>query len=509
MDGLGGKARRIQSAIRPVPQPVSPAAESQSESPVFTYRRASQQRKVKLTPRVPVRRIALGIIGVLGSIVILSAAWVGLKVISNASKILGSKNGNVLGLLSSTKLKGEESNRINILLAGDSADDPGHGGGNLTDSIMIVSIDTKTNSAFMMSIPRDLWVNIPGNGYAKINAANAYGEAEHFNQSGYPAGGMGLLEKVIEQNFQIPINYYALVDYTAFRDGVNAIGGIDITVASKDVRGIYDPNIAKADNGPLRLKNGLVHLDGQTALNLARARNDPTPSGQLGYGLPNGDFDRAANQRLMLISLKNKIISGGTLANPVKLGQLLDALGNNVHSDFQTNELRRLYDIGKSINTASIQSLSLNDPAHGVVLIQNYTTSDGQAALVPAAGVTNFSQIRAYFKKLSSDDPVTKESAKVVVLNGSSVDGLAKKQMDALVAKNLDVTAIGNASQPYTTTAIIDNSKGLKPASKKLLSSLFGSAITTNAALTTAYPDADFIILLGADQAKLPTTASP
>ncbi len=450
------------------------------------------------------RRIAFAIGTMAFVAAIAIAGWLGFKLIRNLSKV---SNGNILGLLSTTKLKGEDVGRVNILLAGNSADDPGHGGGKLTDSIMVVSIDTKNHTAFTLSIPRDLYVHIPGNGYARINTANVYGDAHDFHESGYADGGMGLLSKIIEQNFQLSINYVALVDYTAFRDGVNAVGGIDITVASKDKRGIYDPNIAKADRGPLVLKNGLQHLDGQTALNLARARNDPTPDGRYGYGLPGGDFDRTANQRLMLLALKNKIFSTGILANPVKIGELLDAVGDHVRTDFKTNELRRLYDIGKDIDSAAISSLSLRDPAHNVNLLTRYITPDGQDTLVPEAGVTNYSQIRLFLKKQTTSDPILKEAATVEVLNGSSANGLAKTASDILAAKSINVAGIGNAPSPYAASTLIDNSNGTKPATRALLTKLYKPAIAVSKELSASY-DADFILILGANQAASQSTPS-
>lgn len=282
------------------------------------------------------KRVAI----VLVILCLLVGGWLGTKVFYNLSKIF---KGNVLSVLTTTKLDGEDTGRVNILLAGNSADDVGHDGGRLTDSIMIVSIDTRNNTAYMMSIPRDLWVHIPGNGHAKINEAYADGEDEKFNEPGYPEGGMGLLENTIEKNFHINLNYYALINYRAFRDTVNAVGGISVTIKTDDPRGLYDPSIDYTTHGPLvKLSNGTHILNGQQALDLARARGDAYGS----YGFANADFDRTQHQREMLLALKNKATSTGVLANPVKISSLLDALGNNVKSDLKLSEVRRLYQIG-------------------------------------------------------------------------------------------------------------------------------------------------------------------
>ncbi|HUA13345.1 MAG TPA: LCP family protein, partial [Candidatus Sulfotelmatobacter sp.] len=169
--------------------------------------------------------------------ILIIGGYVGGKFAYNLSKTF---NGNIFGLLFPTKLNGEDSGHVNILLAGYSADDPNHQGAELTDSIMLVSIDTQNNTASMLSIPRDLWVNIPGNGYNKINAAYEDGQADNFSASGYPNGGMGQLEQIVSQKLGIPIDYYGLIDYTAFKDSVNAVGGIRVDIQSSDPRGLYD-----------------------------------------------------------------------------------------------------------------------------------------------------------------------------------------------------------------------------------------------------------------------------
>src|SRR5581483_2990394 len=211
-------------------------------------------------------------------------------------------------------------------------DDPGHQGANLTDSIMLVSIDTQNHTAYMLSIPRDLYVNIPGFGYAKINEAYPDGQSESFSQPGYPAGGMGLLEEVVSQKFGIPIDYYALVNYSAVRDAVNAVGGITVTIDSPDGE-LYDPNRDYATGGPLvSLTNGTHTLNGEQALDLARARGDPSPYGEP-IGFEQSDFQRTADQRMMLVALESKANALSVVTNPIKMGELFDTMGNNVQTD--------------------------------------------------------------------------------------------------------------------------------------------------------------------------------
>jgi LCP family protein required for cell wall assembly len=428
----------------------------------------------------------------LAIVLLVGGGWLGWKFIYNAHKLFG---GSVFSIFTSSKLKGEDVGRVNILLAGDSADDPGHEGANLTDSIMLLSINTRDHTAFMLSIPRDLYVKIPGDGYQKINAANVYGDAEHFSQSGYPAGGMGLLEKTVEQRFGVDINYYALINYNAFKDAVNAVGGIDIDVQSDDPRGLYDPSIDYATNKPLvRLSNGWHHLSGQQALDLARARGDAYGA----YGFPQADFDRTAHQRQMLLALKSKASSAGVVTNPIRLGQLFDAVGHNVKTDFTASNIHRLYDVTKGVDTNSIKSISLND-ANGKNLLQNYQGFNGESALAPAAGLNDYSQIQAFLRGLTSNNPVVKEAATVAVLNATDSYGLAAHEQKILQARYINVTQIGDANANRATTLVIDNTAGKKPATKQLLQTIYGTAATTVNPYTSYH--VDFIIVVGADRA--------
>lgn len=429
-------------------------------------------------------------------LVLLIGGWVGGKFAYNAHKLFG---GNIFGILSSSKLKGEDQGRVNILLAGNSADDPGHGGADLTDSIMVISIDTKNNKAFMLSIPRDLWVRIPGDGHAKINSAYVRGEDDHYSNSGYPDGGMGQLEQIVSQDLGIPIHYYALVDYTALRQAVDAVGGVDINIHSSDPRGLYDPNIDWTTHGPLvKLTNGVHHLNGRQALDLARARGDAYNS----YGFAGSDFDRTEHQRELLVALKDKAISAGTLANPAKLSNLSDAIGNNVKTDLKLSEVHRLYDISKKISGGQIKSLSLNDDGTGTSLLSGYTAAGGQSALIPAAGLDDFSDIRTFVKKQTSSDQVVQESAHILVLNGTTVNGLASRVRNQLRNKNFNVTDVADAGNTgQVNTAIIDLSNGSKPATRAALGKLYNNRFTTQNPYGNTYK-ADFIIVLGTDQSN-------
>jgi LCP family protein required for cell wall assembly len=425
---------------------------------------------------------------------IAAGGFLGFKFTYDLHKVFG---GSILDILHNTKLKGQDDGRVTILLAGNSSDDVGHQGGELTDSILLMSIDTKNNTAWLLSVPRDLYVNINDDtGYQKINDAYVVGQQENFSQNGYPDGGMGLLEKIVSQDFGIPIDYYALIDYSAIKQAVDAVGGIQINIQSSDPRGLYDPSKDYSTGGPLvKLSNGEHELNGEQALDLARARGDAYGS----YGFPDSDFDRTMHQRQMLIALKQKVNTSSVLANPIKLTQLFDAFGSNIHTDLNLSDAKALYDLTKKVPSSAIASLSLNS-ANGQDLLSNYTSYDGESALIPAEGRGNYSAIQSFVAQHTSNNPIVQEDASLTVLNATEQDGLAATFQQKLESDHYNVASIGDAdTSDQATTQIIDNSSGKDPATLKALETEFGTNVTT----TNAYSDrftSSFIIVLGNDQ---------
>ena len=397
-------------------------------------------------------------------------------------------------IFGTTKLNGEASGRVNILLAGyqGKASDEGA----LTDSIMVVSLDTQNNTAFTFSIPRDLWVHIPGIGHEKINAANSNAS---FNQSGYFSGGIGQLQQIVEQDLGIPINYYAIIDYTAFEDAVNAVGGITVNIQSPDPRGLYDPNVDKAHGGPLKLPNGPVKLNGLSALALALARGDSPYS----YGFPQSDINRTQHQRQMLIALEQKATSAGVLSNPLTISKLVSALGNNISTNLTLPDVLRAAQLAKRVNTANIKSYGLSYGGTNP-LLTTYVAPDGEDALIPKAGLDNFSQIQQFYKQITSSNPVVQEGATVVVLNGSNAIGIATKEDKALQAQGFDVIDATNATTVYPDSMVVNLSGGKTPASLNALQHTINLHTTyvsstqnsTEASEAQGY-NADFVVILG------------
>jgi len=309
-----------------------------------------------------------------------------------SQKLFGT--GNVLSALPPDQLNAT-AGRTNIMLVGYSADDPGHAGALLTDSIMIISMDKDSESGYMLSVPRDLYVEIPNYGHAKINEAYQAGERQSFAEAGYPTGGMGLLEKVVSTNFGLTIDYYVLLDYSAVRDITDALGGITVTIDSTDPRGIYDPNFKPGEGGPLQLSNGQHEIDGQTALRLTRARGSTSGS----YGFPQSDFNRTQNQQKVFAAIKNEI-NYKLILDPRLNKQFFDAVANNVHTDLEIKEVIPMLKLFMAVPVDGLRSVNLRD-VDKVNYLSSYRTPSGQSALIPSAGIDDFSDIQALVDKLN------------------------------------------------------------------------------------------------------------
>lgn len=403
--------------------------------------------------------------------------------------------GSILDIVQNQPLKEDANGRSNFVIFGTAEDDEGgnHGGANLTDSVMLLSLNQKTNDAYMLSLPRDLWVEYEetcwvGN-QGKLNAlytcASNDGEDE--------AAGAAALQSKVGEITGLDVQYYIHLNFTAVTEAVDAVGGVDVTIESEDPRGIYDPNFdwkcnyrchyVDYDNGEQ------VHLDGEHALALARARN-----AQGGYGLPNGNFDREKNQQKIIKALREKAVSAGTLTNLGAVTGLIDTLGKNLRTNVETKEIRTLMDLGTKIKTESITSLSLVEEGETLVTTGPY---NGQSIVRPIAGLLDYSDIIAYVEKQLTADPVTKEEPHVTVLNGSGVAGVAQTEADALEEKGFIIDTIGNAPDGSYGKATIYQLNKDKIASAAKLKEIYGGTILTTAPPVSVVGETDFLVIIG------------
>jgi LCP family protein required for cell wall assembly len=409
-------------------------------------------------------------------------------------------DGNPLGFLKSSKLRGESEGRVNILLAGTSEGDANHPGERLTDSIMVISYTVETKKTAIISIPRDFYVKSEY-GSSKINALYPNGEDGEFDEEGFYKGGIGLLQKELEDITGLDIHYYAKINYNAFKESVDAVGGIDVDIQGSDPRGIYDPNFdGEYGKNALKLKNGVQTLNGTQALLLARARN-----ANGGYGLSGSDYDRAENQRKMLVALKDKALGAGIFANPLKVNELTEAIGDNIVTDFKTSEARRIYDLAGD-PASQIESIGLTSEN----VLKNYSSPGTGSALIPIEGIGNYSGIRKFIKEkvgpltnpqsTNNENPTTElQSATAVVLNAGGASGSAQKMADSLPTP-FTASTVSNSTEKVSGTKVVILNQELNSSKNTLLQTLSATEHTGKTdTYLKLYPNADFVILVGKD----------
>ena len=185
------------------------------------------------------------------------------------------------------------------------------------------------------------------------------------------------------------------------------------------------------------------------------------------------------------MAVAEKAKSLGVLGNPVKISDLISTLGNNFQTDMTLQNVLRLIQISKGITPATVQSYAycatLTASCQKPILTTYNDPASGETALIPTAGIGNYGQLVQYYKQLTSDNPVVKEGATVVMLNGSDVDGLAKLQKSKLQTDGVDVATVTDANNEYPSTMIINNSNGGDPNTLKLLQKLYpGTTVTSD-----------------------------
>jgi len=387
-------------------------------------------------------------------------------------------------------LKGEGDGRINVLLLGIGGGD--HEAPDLTDTIIVASIDPVNHKADLLSVPRDLWVKVPNHGSMKINAAYEMGKYDYLgkqdssnnNQQAIEAGFKST-DNIVENVLGIPIHYNMLVNFAAFKQAVDTVGGITITVPET----LADPTFARENGGSSVIaRAGTQTFDGKTALMYVRSRHTSS------------DFARAQRQRAVIVALEQKMFTLGTLSSPSKISSLLDTFGSNVVTDLSLSNVSRLMTIMKKIPEASIVSVGLTDTG------SNFLTTNmlsGQSVVVPIAGTYDYTAIQNFVRNKLRDGYLAKEDAKVLVLNGTSQVGLADSVANTLKSYGYTVIGTGDApTQTYTKTTIVDLTKGKDKYTLNYLKKRYDGAKTT-----TTLPDktiqtqnANFVIILGEDE---------
>lgn len=250
------------------------------------------------------------------------------KIANQIKQIISSDNAPLLA---------DQEGRINILLLGIAG--PGHGGENLTDTIMILSISADKKSIAIGSIPRDLYIELDQNNYkSKINYIYTY-----YNDKNDPRQGIKALSQTVKKVTGFSPTYYVLADFEGFKKLIDAVGELDYTLEED----LYDPTFPNNSNGyePLSLKAGEYHLDGDLALKLARSRHTTQ-----------GDLSRISRQHQIIKLLRQKLDDKEIWNNIFKMNEILNILSENIKTNITLPEMQELNDIAKGISSENIQS---------------------------------------------------------------------------------------------------------------------------------------------------------
>lgn len=401
----------------------------------------------------------------------------------------------------------KEKDTMNILVLGIGGE--GHEGANLTDTIIYASINLKEKKAGLVSIPRDMAYPLGGGRFEKINAVHAYFEQDH------PGEGTKYTAEDFSKLLDTRIDHVVRIDFHGFVALVDAINGIDVNVE----RSFYDPQYPTEDNGwqNITFKKGMQHMDGKTALMFVRSRHGTNGEGS--------DFARSHRQQLVMMAVREKLLSLDTLGNPKKLAALYAAISKNIQTDLSVWNLVDLASFAKDFDKSRVNLRVLTDATDGELTDANV---NGAFMLFPRK--QDWSEIRTIVK-----DPFTPKDAsiaaakpsepvKIEIKNGTFRGGFAADAAAKLQKIGYDVTAFGNANRRgYDRTLLFDLTGGKKQADFLKLKKLLDGDVSITPAQTSSTTrlvygngmspekiyanDTDFLVILGDNSTDFTETA--
>ena len=379
------------------------------------------------------------------------------------------------------------ASRVNILFMGLDERDWTEGlGAPRSDTMILFTVDPLSKTAGMISIPRDLWVNIPGFGYSRINTAYSSGEG-----SKLPGGGPGLAMKTVEQFLGVPIQYYAQVDFGAFEEAVDAMGGLEICIPEK----IKVSVIGK--DKKYGINPGCQVLPGYLVLGYARNRHTD-----------GGDIDRAERQQLVIMALRDQVFSPENFPHMVSIAPDVYA---EASAGLRTN---MTFDDALKLGTLMTQ-IPVESIKRGVI---DYTMGSldnvilgGENASIMKPFPDKIRELRDQIftsggavSPLAQGDPTAlmqADAARVRILNGTYTPGLEVNTGNYFLAQGVPVTEVGPADGAYDRTLIVIYSPKLYTF--KYLQTVFGITSSTQIRIQ---PDptstADIEVRLGNDWAS-------
>jgi LCP family protein required for cell wall assembly len=357
--------------------------------------------------------------------------------------------------------------RVTILLLGLDQREEDRGIPARSDTMVLLTMDPLNLTAGMLSIPRDLWVPIPGYENNKINVAHFLGEQAK------EGDGPELARRTVQKNFGVHIHYVARVDFKGFERLIDQIGGVTIDVDRALLDNEY-PN-ERVANGITRLfiPPGPQRMNGLQALRYARSRH------------ADSDFGRNLRQQRVLQAAREQVLQAGIIP---KLPSMFAVLNQSIWTSVPWFDMLALANLGRRVDTGKIMTRQIDGS-----LIDD-VNGDG-TVLVPSR-----SRIRPVVQELFYDPALKRDAARIEVLNGTARDGLATTTRAGLIDRGFDVVRADSAPRAnYTSSAIVDNSGGAKRATVDRLRAELKLPAAAVQSTRLAGSTADVTVIIGSD----------
>jgi polyisoprenyl-teichoic acid--peptidoglycan teichoic acid transferase len=327
-----------------------------------------------------------------------------------------------------------------------------------SDTMILLTLDPLSQTAGILSIPRDMWVAIPGFQHGKINTAYYLGDAYKL-----PGGGPGLAINTVEQFLGVPINFYAQIDFQAFVRFIDKLGGVKINVPEPITVDLLGTGAMTKKT----LQPGVQVLPGEWALAYARARNTG-----------GGDFDRAKRQQQVILGIRDRILSLDMLPYLItNAGSLFQELSAGIRTNLTIDQVAKLALLASHVPDGSIRQGVIDEK-----YILFGRSPDNLAILIPLIDKIHvlrdelFSNTTA-LNPLTPGDAQAKvnaEAARIAIINASSTPGLAERTAEYLRSMGVNVVAVTDSSQAEASSSLVDQSG--KPFTSSFLMERIGIA---------------------------------
>ncbi len=353
--------------------------------------------------------------------------------------------------------------RLNLLVFGIGGE--GHDGPQLTDTIILASLDLRAKRIALLSIPRDMAYPLGGGRFEKINALNAYAEQE------FPGEGARRTADTFAKLLDIPIHHVLRIDFNGFANFVDALGGLDINVEQS----FADPQYPTPDDRwtSIAFKKGPQHFDGEHALIYARSRHGTNGEGS--------DFARSRRQQLLLLAIREKLLSKDTFSDPRKLAALYAVVSNHIQTDLTLWNMLQLAPLARDFSPERISLRVLTDAPDGELIA---SMVNGAFMLFPRQ--PDWSNIREIVKnpfaakEVAAPKTPAIQSVKIEIKNGTMRTGFAAQVAAKLEKTGYEIVAFGNAvRRNYERSVIVDLTGGKKTAELVTLKRLLQADVTS------------------------------